>query len=251
MSKKISVCMAAYNGGKYIADQIRSILAELRESDELVIVNDGSVDDTLTIIREFCASDSRVKVWTNDSNEGLLSSFQTALRHCNGDILFLSDQDDLWLEGKVRLVLDIFERARDVTLVLSDARIIDANGNMISESFFRQRGKFRGGIVATLLKNKYLGCAIAFRRSMLDAILPLPNDIPMHDIWIGLVNAFYGKSYFIDRPLIAYRRHGGNVSPGRHRGIVQMIKWRWRLVKNLAWLIIRRAKAESVVGRGG
>ncbi len=245
MKMKISVCMDAYNGSRYINEQMRSILAQLNPGDELIVVDDASSDDTRTIVTALKKIDHRVTLICNDANQGVFYSFERALRLARGEIIFLSDQDDLWLEGKVQSMLEVFEKRRDVTLVASDARIIDGQGNVVSESFFRQRGRFRGGVLATLLKNKYLGCTLAFRRSMLDAILPFPKDIPMHDIWIGLVNAVYGKPYFIDRALIAYRRHGGNVSPARHRGVVQMVRWRWSLIRNLARLVGRRANVAT------
>ncbi len=245
MKTMISVCMAAYNGGRYIDEQIQSILRQLGSDDELIIIDDGSSDSTPSIVSASQKVDRRISLIHNETNRGVFFSFERALRLARGEIVFLSDQDDLWLEGKVQSMLEVFEKNPQVTLVSSDASVIDGQGNLLSESFFRQRGKFRSGVIATLLKNKYLGCTLAFRRSMLSAILPFPRDIPMHDIWIGLVNALYGESYFIDRPLIAYRRHGANVSPGRHRGVNQMIKWRWNLVKNVVRLILRRAKAEA------
>jgi glycosyltransferase involved in cell wall biosynthesis len=239
--------MAAYNGSRYIADQITSILVQLSPNDELVVVNDASSDETLSIVAAFQERDRRIMLLNNEANLGVFDSFERALRHCQGEIVFLSDQDDLWLEGKVPSMMGVFEANPKVTLVLSDAQVINGDGDVIAKSFFQGRGSFRGSMLATLMKNKYLGCTMAFRREMLDAILPFPKDIPMHDIWIGLVNSVYGKACFIDTPLTAYRRHGGNVSPGRRRDLMQILRWRWSLIKNLIYLIMKRRKAKAAL----
>lgn len=242
MSQSISVCMAAYNGSRYIGEQIKSILAQLGRSDELVIVDDGSSDDTPDIVAAFQAEDERIIFLRNQNNQGVLFSFERALRACRGGLVFLSDQDDLWLPGKVQSIVEVFEARSDVTLVLSDARVIDAEGRVIAESFYAMSGKFRGGMFSTLMKNRYLGCTMAFRQGLLDAALPFPSDIPMHDMWIGLVNSMYGRHYFLDTPLICYRRHGHNVSPAESLDILQIIRWRWSLIKNLANLLVKRRK---------
>jgi hypothetical protein len=107
------------------------------------------------------------------------------------------------------------------------------DGIVVADSFFSQRGRFTAGIVHNLLKNKYLGCTLAFRKTMLPYILPIPQDVPMHDMWIGLINTLYGQTQYISQPLIAYRRHESNLSPSGGTPIIQKIVWRWYLVKNL------------------
>ena len=97
MSDKISVAMAVYNGSKYIRQQIDSILPQLREGDELIISYDESQDDTLEIIRTYERKDARVKVFT-DPGSGVTDNFNNAISHCTGDYIFLSDQDDVWLD---------------------------------------------------------------------------------------------------------------------------------------------------------
>ena len=231
MVVKISVCVAIYNGAAYLQPQMRSILAQLREEDEVVVVDDASQDNSTGLLRNL--SDARVRVYRNERNLGVLASFEKAMRLAHGDILFLSDQDDLWLPRKVDKIIEAFSLNSKITLVASDAQIIDESGFLVADSFFTQRGRFSTGVVHNLLKNKYLGCTLAFRRSMLGHFLPIPKDVPMHDIWFGLVNDIYGKTVFIDQPLIAYRRHGNNLSPSVGGSFVQKIVWRWHLVKNL------------------
>lgn len=229
--------MAVYNGAAYLRPQLQSILAQLRATDEVVVVDDASQDNSAEVLRSL--SDARVHVFHNECNLGVRATFERATRLAQGDILFLSDQDDLWLPGKVDKIIEVFFLNPEITLVASDAQVIDASGRLVADSFFAQRGRFAAGFLHTLLKNKYLGCTLAFRRSMLDHFLPIPKDVPMHDIWFGLINDIYGKTHFIDQPLIAYRRHESNVSPSVGASFVQKVVWRWRLIKNLLLHVIQ------------
>lgn len=231
MEMKISVCMAVYNGATYLMPQVHSILTQLRADDELVVVDDDSQDNSAQLLSSL--SDARVRLFRNERNLGVFASFEKAMRLARGDILFLSDQDDIWLHGKVEKIINVFLLNQEVTLVASDAKVIDESGSVVADSFLRNCGSFSAGILHNLLKNKYLGCTLAFRRSMLRHFLPIPEDVPMHDIWFGLVNDIYGKTHYIDQPLIAYRRHGNNVSPSVGAPVVQKLTWRWRLIKNL------------------
>ena len=129
-----------------------------------------------------------------------------------------------------------------MTLVLSDAKIINDADGVVAESFFASRGGFSPGIWHNIARNKYLGCTMAFRRSMLKKFLPFPEDIPMHDMWIGCINSIYGMPCFLDMPLMAYRRHQHNASPVKRRGIAQILVWRWQLVKNLCLRVIMISK---------
>jgi len=122
---------------------------------------------------------------------------------------------------------------------MSDLTIIDSAGNIISEPRFKGR-QFRPGVLHNLVRNRYQGSALAFRRRILKSCVPFPADIPLHDMWIGLVNQFVGKAHFIAEPLLFYRRHGGNESPSTHAPLGTMIRWRWSLVKNLVWFLMRK-----------
>ena len=231
MAEKISVCMAVYNGAAYLKPQMCSILSQLRTNDEVVVVDDASQDNSTELLREL--SDARVPVYRNERNMGVLAAFERAMSQAQGEILFLSDQDDIWLPGKVEKIIGAFSLNPEITLVASDAQVIDETGCIVADSFFEQRGPFSVGVLHNLIKNKYLGCTLAFRRSMLEYFLPIPRDVPMHDIWFGLINDISGKTHYIDQPLIAYRRHGNNVSPSVGAPILQKLVWRWRLAKNL------------------
>jgi len=236
----ISVCMATYNGSAYVERQLGSILCQLDEADEIILVDDNSSDATLEVVERL--SDKRIKVYRNGSNEGVLRTFERAIRLATGDVIFLSDQDDIWHPGKVGRFLQVFNGQPDATLVLSDAKVINDVDEIVADSFFASRGGFSPSLWHNIARNKYLGCAMAFRRSMVDKFLPFPKDIPMHDMWIGCINSIYGKPIFLDMPLMGYRRHQHNASPARRQAFAQILVWRWQLAKNLFLRVIMKRR---------
>ena len=227
----ISVVMATYNGARFVELQLRSILLQLDAQDEIVVVDDASSDDTRARITAL--GDSRIAVHANPLNRGVLATFERALRLARHDVIFLADQDDVWLPDKRRTLCEALAAAPDATLALSDAQVIDDNGTITAASFMAIRDGFHGSLAATLLKNRYLGCAMAIRRALLDVALPFPADVPMHDMWLGAINTRVGEVVYIDRPLMQYRRHSGNVSPAQRQKLTQMLRWRWRLLKHV------------------
>lgn len=227
----VSVAMATYNGKRFLQPQLSSILASLRPADELVVVDDGSSDGTWDALQAI--ADPRVRVLRNESNQGVVRTFERAFRETRHPIVFLSDQDDVWEPGKRDAFVAAFAGDPACQAVISDARIIDARGEVIAESFMATRGGFSGSVAGTLLRNRYLGCAMAVRRSVLDAALPIPACAPMHDMWLGSIAALLGRVDYLPAPLLRYRRHDGNVSPARHQGVLDMIRWRLDLVRAL------------------
>lgn len=206
----ISICMATYNGEKYLVEQIRSILLQLREVDEIVISDDGSFDTTIDIIQQF--ADKRIKLLHN-KNHGIIYNFENALKYAKGDYIFLCDQDDIWLPSKIDEMILILQ---EYDLVVSDCIVVDKDRNVILRSYFRHLSS-RKGFFKNLYRNSYLGCCMAFRRSVFDYALPFPKHIAMHDIWIGLSVELHGTSFFLEKPLSLYRRHGSNASPSSEK----------------------------------
>ncbi len=215
-SPKISVCMAAYNGERYIEAQLRSILIQLQPQDEVVILDDGSTDRTCERIRNI--NDKRVRLFQRDRNMGVVATYEEAIRSATGDILFLSDDDDVWVEGKVKTFLDVFNRHPEVQVVTSRVRVIDENGAPSEGVTWDRNGKFVAGFWQNVIKNHYQGSAMAFRASLLRDVLPFPKRPPfLHDAWIGTRNAVRGGStFFVDEPLLLYRRHSHNLSQRLH-----------------------------------
>ena len=219
MRPKVSVAMATYNGEKYIKEQIKTILDCLEENDELVISDDGSTDNTLGIINSF--NDNRI-VLIDGPKKGIKQNFANAIKNTSGEYIFLSDQDDIWEKDKVTEVIKCFEK-ENCTLVVHDAEVVDENLNMVMSSYYSYRNSGKG-IIKNIYKNTYIGCCMAFLSKAKKYVLPIPNDIEMHDQWIGVLNDKYGKTYFSTKKLIKYRRHSLNNSQMNHYGIIKMIK---------------------------
>jgi glycosyltransferase involved in cell wall biosynthesis len=241
---QVSVAMATYNGERYVRAQLQSILQQLAPTDELIVVDDASTDRTREVVA--AVGDPRVKLHANERNLGVFASFERALSLTRGRIVFLADQDDLWLDGKRRALVDVLERSPRVLLAIGDAALIDSEGQATESSFMRLRGGFRGSFLSTLVKNRYLGCAMAFRRELLAYALPIPRDVPMHDMWLGALATCIGQVVYIDRPLMQYRRHGGNVTPDRRQSVATMLRWRWRLLKNVLLRLGRGSRPLAV-----
>ena len=220
---KISVAMAYYNGGTYIEEQMDSILSQLGEKDEVIVSVDGASDGSKPL---------------------LVRNFENAIRHCNGDIIYLSDQDDIWKPDKVEKVNYAFSNP-EVKAVLHDAEIVDENGVATgAASLFSIRGS-RAGILKNLLKNSYVGCCMAFRKELIPIICPIPNEMYMHDYWIGTAAEYMGKVCFLDKPLIGYRRHSSNVTQMTHGSIRFMIKKRIDIIRCLGLLKKRVRKVKA------
>ncbi|MBP3416594.1 MAG: glycosyltransferase [Spirochaetaceae bacterium] len=226
----ISVCTPTYNGSLFLKDQLDSILCQLTADDELIISDDSSTDDTTQIIE--CYNDSRIKLLKDNSFHSPVYNLENALRHSRGDFIFLSDQDDVWLPGKVKIMLEHLQR---YDCVVSDAKVVDGECNVIHKSFF-ELNHSGPGLFRNIVKNGFLGCCMAFNRTILDKVLPFPNPIPMHDTWIGLVAEKYGTTFFLNEPLILYRRHGANASPTAEKSrysITEKIYHRYLFAKNI------------------
>jgi glycosyltransferase involved in cell wall biosynthesis len=235
--KRCSVCLPSYNGDRYIKAQIESILRQLGDDDELIISDDSSTDGTTEIVKGI--SDRRIYLLEHETFRNPVGNIENALLQACGKIIFLSDQDDLWVDSKITRVMKIFDECPDITLVASDAAIIDGEGRTISKSYYSGTVRFTPGVMANIVKNRYLGCTLAFRRSMFRYVLPFPRDIPMHDVWIGIMNRLYGNVHYIDEPLIGYRRHDGNFSPAARTGLKNILRWRWNLTRSLAARMIK------------
>jgi glycosyltransferase involved in cell wall biosynthesis len=222
--------MAVYNGAQYIREQVASILPQLGRDDEIVAVDDESQDASVAIIEDF--HDERIHIIRLTENRGVVRAFERASREASGKVIFLSDQDDIWHTDKIATMMKAFAADPQVTLVLSNGELIDSNGRPLSRQLYGN-GRFLPGVLPNLMKNRYQGSTMAFRREVLEAALPFPDGIPMHDSWIGLVNAVIGRTVYLPDRLVFYRRHQRNVTVGRHGSVGRMFAQRLSLAKNL------------------
>jgi len=221
---RISVVLPSYNGEAFIGQQLESILGQLGEQDELVVSDDGSVDGTVPIVKEYQRTDGRICL-LKGPGQGIKRNIGYALRHAKGRYIFLADQDDIWLEHKVSRVLQAFEEQR-ASVVVHDARVFAGEdaAHIQMESFYAFRGS-GAGVIKNIIKNSYIGCCMAFRRDLLEVVLPIPEQIEMHDQWIGILGDYFaGKSCFLPDVLLLYRRHGANNSAMEHYGLGRMLR---------------------------
>jgi len=230
---KISVCLATYNGQKFIKAQLESILKQLSATDEVVISDDSSTDRTVDIVKKL--NDGRIRLYENNHFHSPVLNFENALKKASGDIIFLSDQDDVWLDNKVKVTAALLH-SHD--LVVSDCILIDEDDNILKDSYFEVRSS-GPGFIRNIYKNSYLGCCIAFRRHILEKALPFPKTIPMHDMWIGMISELFGQPHFCREKLVKYRRHSNNLSPTLRKNTTSIgNKFKFRLI--LLYHIISR-----------
>jgi glycosyltransferase involved in cell wall biosynthesis len=210
--------MTTYNGEKYIKQQIDSILDQLDNDDELIISDDGSTDSTLDIISLY--SDKRIVLLHHSQNKELLKfshagfhliadNFENALKIAKGDYIFLSDQDDVWLKERKT---ECLKYLLNYDIVLCNFTIIDENNELLCKKCCNKSpiSKF---LIVNIIKVRFVGCCMAFNRKVLEFVLPFPDKLFLHDLWIGCIGSSLGKFCFIDAVLHGYRRYNNNVSP--------------------------------------
>lgn len=213
---KISVALCTYNGAQYLQEQLHSIAQQTRLPDELVICDDKSNDNTIEIINSFVTkAPFSVNFVFNSENMGSTPNFERAIKLCTGDVITLSDQDDVWYPEKLKCIEKAFLKSDLIGAVFSDADVVDENLNQLgyrmweSINFSRKEQKrwSKGDSREILLKhNVVTGATMAFRSEYKDLVLPIPS-IWVHDGWIALVIAFIAKIVIIPEPLIKYRQH--------------------------------------------
>ena len=226
---KTSVCIATFNGERFIREQVMSVLLQLDENDEIVVSDDGSTDETVDILKSF--NDTRIRIYQNEGKHGFIWNFENALKMATGEVVFLCDQDDIWNPDKVKVVL---QALKNHDMVLHDAEIIDKDcvktGILYSDGLHKRKGFW-----SNLWKTRWLGCCMAFKRGVLEYALPFPKHIVGHDGWISAVGLTRFDYYYIPEPLMLYRRHGDNVSTASEKS---HNSWYYMLVEKRLWLLI-------------
>lgn len=214
---KLSVALCTYNGARYLQAQLESIASQTRPPDELVITDDCSTDSTAAIVRAFASRAAfPVRFQVNDHNVGSTRNFERTIFRCAGDVIALSDQDDVWLPAKLAKLEAALERSPDIGLVFSDAELVDETlhplGRRLWEFSFSRanRNKFLEGRWLDVLTayNVVTGATMAFRTRFRELAFPVPKlGDTIHDGWIALVVGLFARLVFLDEPLVLYRQH--------------------------------------------
>jgi glycosyltransferase involved in cell wall biosynthesis len=233
MPMRVSVALCTYNGERYISEQLVSFLEQTRRPDELVVCDDHSVDRTLTIVREFAQRASfPVKIFANECTLGSSKNFERAIALCEGDIIVLSDQDDVWIPEKLAAIENLFLMYSDTHVVFSDAEIVDESlqamgyrlWDSINFSSWERREVADGRAMRVFLRhNVVTGATLAFRTSLRAFTLPVPAE-GVHDAWIALIGAATGRVRLLSQPLIRYRQHSSNQIGAKRRSIIARMK---------------------------
>ncbi len=217
MKKKITILMATYNGGKYIVEQLNSIINQTYENWELWIRDDLSIDNTLAIIKEYSIRDNRINLYQDDlKNLGATMNFSTLLNGVSlTNYIMFSDQDDIWLPFKIELTLKKMlevEKANDdkPILIYSELTLVDNNLDVIKLKKFKVPIDIK--INDIIAQNFIYGCTMMLNKKLVKLCTPISCLAENHDYWISLIAASYGSIVKVNKPLILYRQHENNVS---------------------------------------
>jgi glycosyltransferase involved in cell wall biosynthesis len=208
---KTSVVLIAYNGQSYIQDQIYSILEQIGSEDELIVSDDCSTDTTALLVESI--NDPRIVFVQNPKRLGIVKNFEKAAMLAQGDFVFFSDQDDIWLPTKFTTSLKYLQ---NYDLVISDCIVWDSQNDKILGRCFDINPSSQGLFDAIMMRSNFLGCCMACRREVLTLTLPFSSLIESHDTWIGLVSHLFFRVHHINKPLLIYRRHNTNASHFRY-----------------------------------
>lgn len=217
---RTSVAIATYNGARFIEEQLASIAHQSRPVDEVVIADDCSSDETV-LLAERAAKQLGLglTLLRGSARLGVVGNFQRAMLACRGDLVFLSDQDDIWYSHKVEAIVSAFSGHPDLLAVFTDAVVVDERRKCLHESLLAlsrlssaERAKIRAGNAAAVLmtRNVAVGATMAIRSDALHLALPVPEGW-YHDEWIALALSLVGRVGLIDEPLIEYRQHHANT----------------------------------------
>lgn len=241
---KISIALATFNGSSYLAEQLASFADQTLLPSELIVSDDGSSDDTLRVLERFCG-DAPFPVFfcQNEHNHGYGSNFNAALLNTSGDLVFLSDQDDVWFPEKIERMVALAESDSDSLLFMNDAALTDAD---LIDTGLTKLGQIQS---AGFSESSFvMGCCILVRRELLDLCLPIPAECKAHDNWIVGIADGLGRKRIHPEVLQYYRRHGDNESQwivNRTKRVtrwhVRAQKWRVRLAR-----LMRRQPSKSV-----
>ena len=206
---RLSIAMCTFNGGRFIRQQLDSILKQTLPPHELVICDDGSEDETLQILHEAVAESSiKLRIYVNANNLGFTRNFEQALALCTGDLIFMADQDDIWYPEKISTLCQLFHDRPELLGVTHDGRLVDEHGKwygtMKQDQIYRGYGRQKPAVT---------GALTCIRRSMLNWMLPIPENIKGHDIWMSYLFSWFPEQWLLLKTSLGdIRRHSSNTS---------------------------------------
>lgn len=229
---KISVAMCTYNSGNYLEEQLSSILCQTMLPDEIVIIDDCSSDHTNNIIDGFKTKYPFTIIHIiNSANLGYLKNFEKAILHCNGDVIFFSDHDDLWESQKVEKIYNYFFRHPKISMVFTDGKLMSGSSKIINGTLWEkfiftkknQQDFLKNPLSYLLKRDTVTGATVAIRKNLIDEVVPFPKEF-VHDTWCALIAASQNKLSLVPECLIRYRVHSTQQIGLNNRTFSQSIK---------------------------
>lgn len=222
--------MATYNGQDYVEEQISSILEQLSPEDELIVVDDASRDATLEVVRSI--NDSRIVLLPSRENQGYVASFEKAIAASKGAYIMLSDQDDIWLPGRVEKLVDSLQTS---AFAASNFTVFGGPANKLQKVQLKEAdsGRWMSNLITTWIGVRpYYGCTMAFRADTKRLILPFPKFLTeTHDQWIAIVANINREMAHVGTATVARRLHEQNTTPKSRRPISKIIRSRIMLFR--------------------
>lgn len=215
----ISIALATYNGEKFISQQLDSILQQTFSNFEVICVDDNSIDSTYNILEKYSKADKRIKCFKNKKQLGFKKNFERAISLCTGEFVAFCDQDDVWTENHLQILLD---NIKDNDIVVANAMMVDGDLNSLNYTMRECLG-----IVSvlndseylnrhTLYRNVFQGAASMVTESVAKKMIPIPDEVRYHDYWAAAIAACYKGCAYTDDIVLYYRQHGANVTTNKH-----------------------------------
>lgn len=213
--KTLSIVMATYNGERFLREQLDSLYRQTLLPDEVLVVDDCSTDGTVEILEEYHRSHG-LKYVVNEHNLGVNKNYEKGLKHCSGDYIMFCDQDDVWMDNKIELMMQRMDllvvENGDIPLIVSSRNTyVDAEMNIYqSHDLEKDSENYQDTVIYHLSQ----GAAMLLNRKCLDYIFPIPDYKTgiCYDIHIGYIVAMIGLKYNMKETLMYYRVHGNNLT---------------------------------------
>jgi glycosyltransferase involved in cell wall biosynthesis len=234
--KKIEVLMAVFNGEKYIAEQMDSILRQTYSNIHLIVRDNCSTDSTQQIVEQYIQKyPDKITLLVSSKNVGVVGNFAALIDHAKADYVMFSDHDDIWLPQKIEktfskmIEMEKQESPSTPLLVHTDLTVVNERLETIHPSFWKyskldpKRGQT---LPRLLLQNQVTGCTMMINKPMMDLARPIPENIVMHDWWMALFAVAFGKIGIVNEATMLYRQHGKNDTGAQRYSLSSFIRKR-------------------------
>lgn len=223
----LSIAMTTYNGERYLREQLDSILLQTVQDWELIVCDDCSTDSTWQILKEYASRDSRIRIFLNETNFGFVKNFEKAISLSSGDYIALSDQDDIWEQNHLEVLL---KNIQGNSAAVGNGHIIDGPG-MLADHLLSDGDKFyhSGDDIDKLFtilcyRNPFSGAISLFTRDLINVALPIPDFVKFHDVWLASLSCCMKGLNYSYMPLLKHRIHGKNESGNHNITLSHQIK---------------------------